>query len=119
MGWGDERGCCVLLLLMSLLSVFETDTNDTERSPVANLSQVHRSLLCPVDLASAQASSLTKVLLLGLKPDTNYTAKVYSRAADGTEGQPGKEVFTTSRLDLQNGFSLSLICSSLYLNCFS
>lgn len=79
--------------------MFETDTNDIERSPVANLSQVHRNFLCSVVLACVQSPSLTQVLLTGLKPGTNYTAKVYPRAADDTEGQPGIKAFTTGRLD--------------------
>ncbi|KAL6089207.1 hypothetical protein STEG23_014547, partial [Scotinomys teguina] len=63
----------------------------TERSPVANLSQ-------PRNLrGSVEDPSRTEVTLTGLKPDTEYTAIVYSRAADGTEGQPGDEaVFTTN-----------------------
>ncbi|XP_012977370.2 LOW QUALITY PROTEIN: receptor-type tyrosine-protein phosphatase eta [Mesocricetus auratus] len=104
-----------LLVAEGELQNCASDTNDTERSPVANLSQVHRSLLCPVDLASAQASSLTKVLLLGLKPDTNYTAKVYSRAADGTEGQPGKEVFTTNSIQVSDMRAVNISATNLAL----
>nr|XP_048284373.1 receptor-type tyrosine-protein phosphatase eta isoform X2 [Myodes glareolus] len=73
------------------------DTNGSERSPVANLSQLHRSFLDSVDPPSVQGPSLLEVLLTGLRPDTDYRAVVYSQAADGTEGQPGnEEVFTTN-----------------------
>ncbi|XP_057638025.1 receptor-type tyrosine-protein phosphatase eta [Chionomys nivalis] len=72
------------------------DTNGSKRSPVAKLCQLHRNFLNSVDPSSVQGPSL-EVLLTGLKPDTDYSAVVYSQAVDGTEGQPGnKEVFTTN-----------------------
>ncbi|KAM7327773.1 hypothetical protein ACRRTK_014140 [Alexandromys fortis] len=72
------------------------DTNGSKRSPVASLCQLHRNFLDSVDPSSVQGPSL-EVLLTGLKPDTDYSAVVYSQAADGTEGRPGnKEVFTTN-----------------------
>ncbi|XP_052579371.1 receptor-type tyrosine-protein phosphatase eta [Peromyscus californicus insignis] len=66
-------------------------TNGTGRSPVVS------QPLDSVDLSSVQDPSLTEVVLTGLKPDIDYTATVYSQAADGTEGQPGDEaVFKTN-----------------------
>lgn len=121
-----KGGGCILFLLMSLPSVFETDTNGSERSPVANLSQLHRNFLDSVDPPSVQGPSLLKVLLTGLRPDTDYSAIVYSQAADGTEGQPGnEEVFTTSRLGFAKWLQPEtptksfILYSSLSLDYFS
>lgn len=120
-----KGGGYILFFLMPLPPVFETDTNGSKRSPVVNLCQLHRNFLDSVDPSSVQGPSL-EVLLTGLKPDTDYSAVVYSQAADGTEGQPGnKEVFTTSRLDFAKWLqpepptkSFNL-CSSLSLDYFS
>ncbi|CAO2579937.1 Receptor-type tyrosine-protein phosphatase eta [Lemmus lemmus] len=80
-----------------LVTEVETDTNGSERSPVDILFQLHKNFLCSIDPSSVQDPSLLEVLLTGLKPDTNYSAIIYSQAADGTEGQPGnEEVFTTN-----------------------
>lgn len=79
---------------MSSLSVFETANSSTGRSPVVC------QPLDSVDLSSVRDPSLTEVVLTGLESDIDYTATVYSQAADGTEGQPGDEaVFKTSRLE--------------------
>ncbi|XP_038185802.1 receptor-type tyrosine-protein phosphatase eta isoform X2 [Arvicola amphibius] len=73
-------------------SMLTEDTSGSKRNPVASLCQLHRHFFNYVDPAS-----VLEVLLTGLKPDTDYSAVVYSQAADGTEGQPGnKEVFTTN-----------------------
>uniref|UniRef100_A0A8C8TJ04 Receptor-type tyrosine-protein phosphatase eta n=1 Tax=Peromyscus maniculatus bairdii TaxID=230844 RepID=A0A8C8TJ04_PERMB len=65
--------------------------SSTWRSPVVC------QLLDSVDLSSVRDPSRTEVVLTGLESDTDYTATVYSRAADGTEGQPGDEaVFKTN-----------------------
>ncbi|XP_051040261.1 receptor-type tyrosine-protein phosphatase eta [Phodopus roborovskii] len=88
-----------------------SDTNDTERIPVANLSQVHRNLHC-----SVQGSSLTEVLLTGLKPDVNYTAIVYSQAANDTEGQPGnKEVFITNSSQVSDIRAVNISATNMTL----
>lgn len=97
MGWVVIGGGRVLWL-MSLPPIFQTDANGTARSPVANLSQLHKNFLASADPPPAQDPSLTEVLLTDLKPDTQYNATVYSRAADDTEGQPRHKVFKTSRL---------------------
>nr|XP_020007535.1 receptor-type tyrosine-protein phosphatase eta isoform X2 [Castor canadensis]XP_020007536.1 receptor-type tyrosine-protein phosphatase eta isoform X2 [Castor canadensis]XP_020007537.1 receptor-type tyrosine-protein phosphatase eta isoform X2 [Castor canadensis]XP_020007538.1 receptor-type tyrosine-protein phosphatase eta isoform X2 [Castor canadensis]XP_020007539.1 receptor-type tyrosine-protein phosphatase eta isoform X2 [Castor canadensis] len=65
------------------------DTNNTETSPVV-------SPAGPADLSSGQESQDTEVLLIGLEPDIQYRATVYSQAADGTEGQPQAIFFTTN-----------------------
>lgn len=106
-GW--VKGVDCVLWLMSLPPVFEADANSTKRSPVANLSQLHKTPLTSADPAPAQDPPLTEVLLTELKPDTHYNVTVYPQAADGTEGQPGKQEFETSRLDCVKWIQLSFI----------
>ncbi|XP_052038855.1 receptor-type tyrosine-protein phosphatase eta [Apodemus sylvaticus] len=73
------------------------DANGTTRSPGANLSQPHETPLAP-----AQDPSLTEVLLTELKPYTHYNVTIYPQAADGTEGQPGKQEFETKSLEVSD-----------------
>uniref|UniRef100_A0A8C2QPF6 Receptor-type tyrosine-protein phosphatase eta n=1 Tax=Cricetulus griseus TaxID=10029 RepID=A0A8C2QPF6_CRIGR len=115
---GLKPGSCNICNLLGAegeLQNCASDTNDIERSPVANLSQVHRNFLCSVVLACVQSPSLTQVLLTGLKPGTNYTAKVYPRAADDTEGQPGIKAFTTDPIKVSDIRAVSISATNMTL----
>ncbi|GAB1286555.1 Receptor-type tyrosine-protein phosphatase eta [Apodemus speciosus] len=91
------------------------DANGTKRSPVANLSQLHKTLLASADPAPAQDPSLTEVLLTELKPDTHYNVTVYPQAADGTEGQPGKQEFETKSIEVSDIRAVNISFSSMTL----
>lgn len=98
---GDRTG--LLLQLMYLTFVFETDANNTESS-----SQQPRTPSAQMYKYQFEATALsphhpltrdTEVLLFGLKSNTQYEATVYSQAADGTEGQPRNVTFRTGTLN--------------------
>lgn len=91
------------------------DANGTARSPVANLSQLHKNFLASADPPPAQDPSLTEVLLTDLKPDTQYNATVYSRAADDTEGQPQHKVFKTNSTQVSDVRAVNVSASSMTL----
>ncbi|KAB0346714.1 hypothetical protein FD754_011571, partial [Muntiacus muntjak] len=88
-------------LVMSLPFVFQTDAGNTDslqqppRGPVAPGNKYRRE---PVASSSdpSLAQDAVEVLLLRLKPDTQYTATVYPRALNGAEGQPQAVEFKTS-----------------------
>ncbi|XP_051000023.1 receptor-type tyrosine-protein phosphatase eta [Acomys russatus] len=84
----------------SLVAKDLLDANGTERRLVANQFQLHTNSVASADPPSAQDFFFTEVLLTGLKPGTQYTATVYSQAADGTEGQPGNSVFKTNPIQV-------------------
>ncbi|XP_060228103.1 receptor-type tyrosine-protein phosphatase eta [Meriones unguiculatus] len=91
------------------------DANGTERNPVDSLSQPHRSCLASADSLLAQDPSLTEVLLTGLKPDTWYRATVYSKAADGTEGQTGNNTFKTKPIQVFDIRAMNVSATSMTL----
>ncbi|KAL2806135.1 receptor-type tyrosine-protein phosphatase eta isoform 2 precursor [Daubentonia madagascariensis] len=81
------------------------DANSTERSPAESWPQPRSSPTSPVhdenllghaDPSFGRQSRDTDILLVGLKPGTQYKATVYSQAADGTEGQPQAIEFRTN-----------------------
>lgn len=76
------------------LLVTESDSDATSTESTAPVSPV------PVRLMTRD----TEVLLLGLKPDTQYNATVYSQASEGTEGQPMAVAFRTGMMDFAKWF---------------
>nr|XP_034351168.1 receptor-type tyrosine-protein phosphatase eta isoform X2 [Arvicanthis niloticus] len=97
-------------LVIEDVLVFEADANGTKRSPVANLSQLHKD-----SFASAHPPSITQVLLTDLKPGTQYNVTIYPRAADGTEGQPGNKVFKTNSTQVSDIRAMNICSSSMTL----
>ncbi|XP_014647953.1 PREDICTED: receptor-type tyrosine-protein phosphatase eta [Ceratotherium simum simum] len=75
-------------------------TNNTDslpHPPENSTAPVIKHCLEPADRSSDHRLTRgTQVLLLGLKPDTQYKATVYSRATDGTEGKPRTIEFNTN-----------------------
>ncbi|XP_029812213.1 receptor-type tyrosine-protein phosphatase eta isoform X4 [Suricata suricatta] len=90
------------------LCLSESNEEDRERGVEANttesFSQQPRNRMAPVSGCQLKHAILssdrlltrdTEVLIMGLGPDTQYNASVYSQAADGTEGQPQLITFRT------------------------
>lgn len=86
---------------MSLPFVFETDAGNTDSLLQPPGDPAAPGYKYPLEPAASSpdpslAQDVVEVLLLRLKPDTQYTATVYPRAFNGAEGQPQAVEFKTS-----------------------
>ncbi|XP_019512016.1 PREDICTED: receptor-type tyrosine-protein phosphatase eta isoform X2 [Hipposideros armiger] len=71
------------------VTLYLLEPNGTQREPLVTESDsdaTSTASLSPVSVHPMTGD--IEVLLLGLKPDTQYNATVYSQASGGTEGQP-------------------------------
>uniref|UniRef100_H0XFH0 Receptor-type tyrosine-protein phosphatase eta n=1 Tax=Otolemur garnettii TaxID=30611 RepID=H0XFH0_OTOGA len=132
LGLKPGNRCCFNLYLLEsnetqrelVISVSETDVNGTERIPADTWPQACDSATTPVCVenfpgptapSSGQQSQDMHVLLVGLKPGTQYKTTVYSQAADDTEGKPQTVEFTTNASQVFDVTVVNISATSLTL----
>lgn len=78
--------------------MFQTDAGNTDSLPggPATPGSKYRLERAGPSSDPSLAQDTVEVLLLRLKPDTQYKATVYPRAVNGAEGQPQATEFKTS-----------------------
>lgn len=118
---------------MSLPFVFQTDAGNTDsllQPPEGPAAPGYKYRLKPAASSSdpSLAQDAVEVLLLRLKPDTQYTATVYPRAPNGAEGRPQAVEFKTSTWSFvkwlqpefpsANGKVTCKTCLSCMISCF-
>ena len=84
--------------------MFQTDASNTDSLPGGPATPGSKYRLERAGLSSdpSLAQDTVEVLLLRLKPDTQYKATVYPRAVNGAEGQPQATEFKLDSGDNKN-----------------
>ncbi|XP_023365494.1 receptor-type tyrosine-protein phosphatase eta isoform X2 [Otolemur garnettii] len=130
LGLKPGNRCCFNLYLLESnetqreLVISVSDVNGTERIPADTWPQACDSATTPVCVenfpgptapSSGQQSQDMHVLLVGLKPGTQYKTTVYSQAADDTEGKPQTVEFTTNASQVFDVTVVNISATSLTL----